>query len=188
MKFTQTILLLVLLNWLPACRFFTFNFAQPKEVKPKKTLFDQLIALAPNKQVPYPFAELIAYLSQYGKPVGVLVPLGLSQLRHAGYPEPFKDPRRIVTFGAPDLNNSTTQTLYLDLFQQLGLPKLQVGEFTINGRLFLAYTQKTEQIEVISIRPRGREFDYQVVKNYRKASKPFVAAADKNTLPHLSST
>lgn len=179
MKFTKATLLLLLLASLPACRFFTLNFAEPREVETKKTLFDQLIALAPSKQVPYPFAELIAYLAQYGEPVGVLVPLGLSQLRQAGYPEPFKDPRRIVAFGPPDPNNSTTQARYLDLFQQLGLPELQVGEFTIDSRLFLAYTQKTEQIEVMSLRPRGVEFDYQVVKNYRAASDPFVAAADK---------
>ena len=179
MNFSKAILLLVLLVLLPSCRFLQLNFAELKSAKEKKTLFDQLIDLAPGKKVPYPFAELLAYIGQYGETVAVLMPLGLSQLRQAGYPEPFQDPRRIVAFGAPELGNANTQRLYLDLFKQLGIPELMVGDFTIDSRLFLAYTQKTNQIEVMSLLPSGLEFDYQVVKNYRATSNPFVATAEK---------
>ncbi len=88
MNFSKAILVLVLLVLLPSCRFLQLNFAELKSAEEKKTLFDQLIALAPDKKVPYPFAELLAYLGQYGEPVAVLMPLGLSQLRQAGYPRP----------------------------------------------------------------------------------------------------
>ena len=169
----------MLLVLLPACRFLQLNIAEQKSAEEKKTLFDQLIALAPGKKVPYPFAELIAYLGQYGEPVAVLMPLGLSQLRQAGYPDPFKDPRLIVGFSAPELNNTNTQKLYLDLFKQLGRPTLKVGDFTIDSRLFLAYTEKTKQIEVMSLLPSGVEFDYQVVKNYGAESDPFIAIANR---------
>ena len=179
MKLSPTVASM-LVFFLAACRFLPFNSAAPKAGGEKpQTLFDQLIALAPHQQVPYPFAELLTYLARYGQPVAVLVPLGHSQLRQAAYPEPFKDPRRIVGFAAPEVNEADTQKLYLDLFQKLGLPQLKVGEFTIDSRLFLAYTQKTQQIEVMSLMPDGVAFDYQVVKNYGAGGDPFLARADE---------
>ena len=179
MNFSKAILVLVLLVLLPSCRFLQLNFAKLKSAEEKKTLFDQLIALAPGKKVPYPFAELLAYIDQYGEPVAVLMPLGLSQLRQAGYPDPFKDPRRIVGFSAPELSNATTQKLYLNLFKQLKLTNLNVGDLTIDSRLFLAYTQKTNHIEVMSLLPSELEFDYQVVKNYGAGNGPSIATANK---------
>lgn len=179
MKLSPTVASM-LVFFLAACRFLPFNSAVPKAGGEKpQTLFDQLIALAPHQQVPYPFAELLTYLARYGQPVAVLVPLGHSQLRQAAYPEPFKDPRRIVGFAEPDVSKADTQKLYLDLFQKLGLPQLKVGEFTIDSRLFLAYTQKTQQIEVMSLMPSGVAFDYQVVKNYGAGGDPFIARADE---------
>lgn len=179
MKCLPTVVV-ILVFFLAACRFLPLNSAAHRAAQEKqKTLFDQLIASAPHQRVPYPFAELLAYLARYGQPVARLVPLGRSQLRQVGYPTPFKDPRRIVGFTAPDVSKAETRTLYLDLFQKLGLPQLKVGEFTIASRLFLAYTQKTQQIEVMSLMPSGVAFDYQVVKNYGAGSKPRLARADK---------
>ena len=170
----------ILVFFLASCRFLPFNSAAPKAAQEQqKTLFDQLIAHAPHQRVPYPFAELLTFLARYGQPVALLVPLGRSQLRHAAYPEPFKDPRRIVGFTAPDVSKADTQKHYLDLFQKLGLSQLRVGEFSIDSRLFLAYTQKTQQIEVMSLMPGGVAFDYQVVKNYGAGGEPFIARADK---------
>ncbi len=177
MQLHRLALLVSMLVSLPACYFIKANFSQQKSAAASSSLFDHLIALAPNQQVPYPFAKLLAYLAQYGQPVGVLVPLGLSQLRQAGYPEPFKDPRRIVGFSMPELNKA--QTLYLELFKKLGMPQLRLGEFTISNRLFLAYTQKSQQVEVMSLLPHGVGFDYQVVKNYGPAKSPSIVAADR---------
>lgn len=160
-----------------SCRLLPFAKIKSSQQE-QRTLFDQLISLAPNKQVPYPFAELLSYLSQYGNPVAILVPLGLSQLRKDNYPHPFKDPRRIVGFTAHDTYDNE-QTLYFQLFKQLGMPKLKVGEFSIASRLFLAYTEKTQQIEAMSLLPSGVGFDYQVVKNYGKDSAPLIANANK---------
>ena len=71
------------------------------------TLFDQLIADDANKdngyKVPYPFEELVKYLSKWGDPVQVLVPLGRSLQRHKHGGEPFADPRRLVAFARKKL-------------------------------------------------------------------------------------
>ena len=114
----------------------------------RQTLFDKIIAEAPDGKVPYPFAELISYLSRYGKPLAVLVPLGRSLQNKGGYPHPFRDPRRIVTFIA-DINS-------------------QLTEFDLQSRLFLAYVEEAKQIEVISLLPGATEFDFQLVENYGK--------------------
>ena len=63
MKYTRVALLLFASIWLSSCRLLQFNFAGHKATEQKQTLFDHLIALAPNQQVPYPFAELLAYLA-----------------------------------------------------------------------------------------------------------------------------
>lgn len=79
-------LLTLLSLLLPACRFFTLNVTAQKSAEEKQTLFDQLIALAPGKKVPYPFAELLAYLAPYGdyfNPVALI----REMLKNLGYAE-----------------------------------------------------------------------------------------------------
>lgn len=116
----------------------------------RATLFDHLIAQAPGGKVPYPFSKLVSFLSQYGEPVGILIPLGRSLQRKAGYPEPFKDPRRLVAFDAlPNMHGDFV-------------------EFDLHGRLFLGYVKKANAIEVISLLPDKNEFDFQIVSNYDK--------------------
>ena len=117
----------------------------------QQTLFDKLIAEAPEGKVPYPFSELIAYLSRYGKPLAVLLPLGRSLQSKAGYPNPFRDPRRLVTFVAGNDN--------------------QLSEFDLQSRLFLAYVDSAKQIEVISLSPGATKFDFQLVENYGNETK-----------------
>ena len=118
----------------------------------QQTLFDKLISEAPEGKVPYPFSELIAYLSRYGKPLAVLVPLGRSLQRKAGYPHPFRDPRRLVTFNIVD--NSK-----------------QLTEFNLRNLLYLAYVEGDKQIEVISLLPGATKFDFQLVENYGNETK-----------------
>lgn len=117
----------------------------------QQTLFDKLIAEAPEGKVPYPFSELLAYLSRYGQPLAVLLPLGRSLQSKAGYPQPFRDPRRLVTFIA-DNNN-------------------QLSEFDLQSRLFLAYVDGAQQIEVLSLSPGATKFDFQLVENYGNETK-----------------
>ena len=135
-------------------------FATVKNIAKHETLFDKLIARAPQQQVPYPFAALLSYLSQYGKPVGVLVPLGRSLQRQAAS---FIDPRRIVGFAAFDENKSSEL--------------LSVAEFELSGRLFLGYVENTKQIEVMSLLPDRDVFDFQTVENYGMPSMQVQAHA-----------
>ena len=152
-----------------ACKIKFFSPSEGRALRSTDggTLFDHLIALAPEGKVPLPFSALVAYLAQYGKPYGVLIPLGRSQQRKAGYPNPFADPRRIVGFGFPPATARTqgfyldaTQDLYLSLFKNLQLPT--TAFFNIDARLFLAYTKKTCQIEVLSLLPHSTQFDFQL--------------------------
>ena len=166
------------------CLAFLFSACKIKFFSPSEgrvlrnadggTLFDHLIALAPEGKVPLPFSELVTYLAQYGEPHGVLIPLGRSQQRKAGYPNPFADPRRIVGFGASPAT-AQAQDLYLNLFKNLQLPT--TAFFDIDARLFLAYTEKACQIEVLSLLPHSTQFDFQLV-DVCPADKPRVRTAD----------
>ena len=132
-------------------------FSVVKNAGGDETLFDKLIARTPQQKVPYPFTELLSYLSQYGKPVGVLIPLGRSLQRHAAA---FADPRRAVGFGELEpvaaSNKNVTATL----------SAASMAEFELNGRLFLGYVENTKQIEVMSLLPGQGAFDFQTVENY----------------------
>lgn len=142
----------------------------------RQTLFDKLINNTPDKKVPYPFSKLLSYLEQYAEPVGILIPLGRSLQKKSGYPEPFKDPRRVVAF----------RRFFPVLLEDLSTPSsavLQIPssivELDIGRRLFLGYVEKAEQIEVISLLPGESEFDFQLVENYRAGLNPVVKTADK---------
>ena len=126
-----------------------------------ETLFNKLIATAPEQQIPQPFAKLVSFLGQYGKPIGVLIPLGRSLQRKAGYPDAFKDPRRLVGFAELDAVDG-------------------MAEFDIAGRLFLGYVEKTGTIEVLSILPGEKEFAFQIVEDYHHTGLPAVKSPDRS--------
>lgn len=143
----------LLLAVVVGCKQFSLTSqVQQEEAKPQATLFDQLIATTSDGTVPYPFAKLLEHLSQHGQPLSVLIPLGRSQQRHQAS---FQDPRRVVGFRSRAVDG-------------------------IHARLFLGYTEKAEQIEVMSLRDGQTEFDFQLVDNYRAASKPVVKTANRN--------
>lgn len=121
----------------------------------KISLFDLLIAQtsdgdASNVKVPYPFEKLVEHLSQWGKPVQVLMPLGRSLQRHAGLPTPFADPRRLVAFASKPLSETDGKLEELDL----------------HGRLFIGYVKQSNSLEIMSLLPGRTEFDFQLVENY----------------------
>ena len=126
--------------------------------KNNTTLFDQLIAKSPGGKIPYPFSKLLTYLRQYADPVPILIPISRSQQRHDAS---FQDPRRIVGFRA---------------FQ--GNPE-QIDELDMHARLFLGYTEKSKQIEIMSLATGHDTFDFQVIDNYSADGKPVVKHANK---------
>ena len=156
--------LLLLLICLSCKKLFLHTKQVP--VEQTHTLFDRLIANAPDQQVPYPFSALLNYLQQYAEPVGVLLPLGRSLQRKAGYPDPFKDPRRLVALKG------------LVGVQASDAPPVVV-EVDIARRLFLGYVEGANQIEVMSLLPGQSEFDFQLVEDYRAGAKPIVKTADR---------
>ena len=137
--------------------------AAVKSEDQKSTLFDRLIAKAPGGKVPYPFSELVAYLSQYGDPDSFLIPMSRSsQGAHAS----FVDPRRVVGFFTlPDKG-----------IRERGYEEITDG---IESRLFLGYVEKTKQIEVMSLNRGSTEFDFQLVENYGDNSTSRVEDANK---------
>ena len=132
----------------------------------RETLFDKLIATAPEQKVPYPFSHLVSFLGRYGTPIGVLTPLGRSLQRKAGYPDAFGDPRRLVGFAE------------LDVAPEMA--SAGMAEFDIASRLFLGYVEKTGTIEVLSILPGEKEFSFQIVENYYDVETPAVKSPDRN--------
>ena len=123
--------------------------AAVKSDKQKTTLFDRLIAKAPGGKIPYPFPKLISYLSQYGSPVSILIPVSRSaQGEHAS----FADPRRLVGF------HKRSEDMPQDM--------LSLNATSIHARLFLGYVEGTKQIEVMSLSEGSTEFDFQLIENY----------------------
>ena len=118
------------------------------------SLFDLLMAQTRGEdgkiKIPYPFTKLVEYLSQWGKPVQVLVPLGRSLQRHAGLPNPFADPRRLVAFASKPLSETGGKLQDLDL----------------HGRLFIGYVEQSNSLEIMSLLPGRTEFDFQLIENY----------------------
>ena len=157
-----------------SCKQFLSKVQQSDQHK--ETLFDKLIAAAPDGKIPFPFSDLIIYLSQYGDPVPVLVPLGGSTQRKDST---FKDPRRLVAFA--EFGSIPHKTTVLEGIAPGGtLPEVVrklrssqqqaqsagIPSYTIASRLFIGYVEGTKQLEVMSLLPGGKEFDFQVVENY----------------------
>ena len=142
-----------------SCKRFSIG-SKVADNKPTTTLFDQLIAKSPEGKVPYPFSKLLAYLSQYADPVPILIPLSRSQQRHDAS---FQDPRRVVGFR----------------FFQGNAAK--IDELDLHARLFLGYTEKSKQIEIMSLATGRTVFDFQLIDNYTADGKLTARHANKKT-------
>ena len=169
------VLCLLLSFW--GCKNIFFKTQQATS-KQKQTLFDMLIATAPDKKVPYPFSKLVDHLGQYASPVGILIPLGRSLQKTSGYPEPFTDPRRLVGFRSPATVFRASFRVLLNEPEVSHIPA-SIAEIDVGRRLFMGYVKKAGQIEVISLLPGESEFDFQLVENYHAGSNPVIKTADK---------
>ena len=139
-----------------SCKRFLVD-SKVAEDKPTTTLFDQLIAKSPEGKVPYPFSKLLAYLSQYAEPVPILIPLSRSQQRHDAS---FQDPRRVVGFRVFRGNAA------------------KIDGLDLHARLFLGYTEKSKQIEIMSLVTGRTAFDFQLIDNYTADGKPTAQLAN----------
>lgn len=124
-----------------------------------RSLFDFVAA----DGIPFPFATLVQKIErQLGCSGGacitpVLIPLGRSLQRTAAAPDFFAYPRAIVAV--------------------TGEGK---GPLFAKDRLYLAYQEKTNVIEVISYNEAAARFEFQAVRDYRKGGTPRLVYANRN--------
>lgn len=128
-------------------------------------LFGRQTSMGRVHTVPYPFQKLLVALrdrlpvaDEEQEPFAtVLIPLGRSLHRRAAAPEFFRYPRVVVAVDS------------------------QTGErLPTRDRLFLAYQEKAEQIEVISYNEAAGRFEFQVVTGYAPGSVPAVGYARRD--------
>jgi hypothetical protein len=123
--------------------------------------------LAGGAHIPFPFSALTAELERYAGPTmygaatvkQILVPLGRSLQRHANAPDYFNSPRIVV---AVDTESG----------RDANLPNLQ-------DRLYLGYQPEAGVIEAISWNPRAGQFEFQVIRDYRKGGTPKLLYAER---------
>ncbi|MCG8690167.1 MAG: hypothetical protein MI806_03055 [Minwuiales bacterium] len=133
-----------------------------------RSVFDFLVADRRGGEtvmnVPFPFEALTdriaARLQENGGPAlrQVLVPLGRSLQRFAADPDYFAFPRVVVAVEAEPADPSAPM---------------------VRDRLFLAYQEKSEVVEVISYNEAAGRFEFQVVRDYRPGGKPQVLYAER---------
>ena len=152
----------------------TPSLANASNLPPKgRSTFDHLLATQ-NQQgetklsVPYPFDKLLDLLKSQSNtksksPISVLfVPFGRSLQRFAADPEFFKYPRILASVNAPAP------------FTDKKIP------LNLRSKIYVAYVEPSNMLEVISYNPIDARFEFQVVKNYKKGSKPELYYAPRN--------
>lgn len=132
-----------------------------------RSLFDHLTGPGTGQTLVYPFPALVEQLERAaGCAPGrctreVAIPLGRSLQRLAATGEFFRFPRRIVAFmgeGA-DVGASAKPLL--------------------RDRLFLAFNERANLIEVISYNEVAGRFEFQLVKDYRRGGAPRLRYASR---------
>ncbi|MFT5114461.1 MAG: hypothetical protein ACI8P9_003798 [Parasphingorhabdus sp.] len=123
------------------------------------SLFDKLFNQ--NKSLPFPFSSLVNSLSYKTTPHGntqslrVLIPIGRSLQREAAAPNYYHSPREVIA-----INGETNQQV-------------------LTNRLFIAYQQASQQLEVISFNDEAGRFEFQTIENYNEAGQPIRKYASR---------
>jgi hypothetical protein len=125
------------------------------------SVFELLVRNRDLVEIPFPFERLIAQLERAAgcRPQdrctrAVLIPLGRSLQRVAAGPDYFVHPRAVVAF----VGDAATSV-------------------QVRDRLYLAYQEQANQIEVISYNEASARFEFQVVSDYRAGSRPVLRQA-----------
>ena len=123
-----------------------------------RSLFDSIAA----DGVPFPFEAFVNKIErQAGCKTGrclssVLIPLGRSLQRASAAPDFFASPRIVVAVTGEGL-----------------------GPVFAKDRLYLAYQERANLIEVISYNEMGGRFEFQLVRNYRAGGAPELVYAPR---------
>lgn len=133
-----------------------------------RSLFDHLTIQHDRQIVPFPFAALRKQIrdrlkdedAYLGGPLKqVLIPLGRSLQRNAAAPGFFNSPRVVLTVDAEPAANAGESGMLL------------------RDRLFIAYLEEADILEIISYNEAAARFEFQVVRDYRAGGRPHVSYA-----------
>jgi len=136
------------------------------------SLFDELFSTGNGSQrvynIPFPFESLINHLGGLLAPdngkslVELLIPKGRSLQREAAAPNYFLHPRRLLS--------------------AIGEPVSQSGRYNLvfKYRIFIAYQEVINQLEIISYNEESARFEFQVVDNYGGEIAPVVKPASRS--------
>ncbi|MBL4907805.1 MAG: hypothetical protein JKX94_10170, partial [Sneathiella sp.] len=121
--------------------------------------------------IPYPISKLLAKLSvRTGVSVGdfangtvktALIPIGRSLQRYAADPDFFLHPRAIFAF-----TKSSKATTF---------PSVHMAD-----RLYIAYQERAEALEIISYNEQAGRYEFQVVSNYAAGKTPILEYAERS--------
>ncbi len=129
-----------------------------------RSLFDFMVSTGnaekPRIDLPFPFESLVRQVETSAgcnKPCAkqVLIPLGRSLQRTAAAPDFFRHPRAVVAIDTEPAGG---------------------GAF-LKDRVYLAYQEKADLIEVISYNETAARFEFQLVRDYRRGVAPEVVYA-----------
>ncbi|SEP02616.1 hypothetical protein [Nitrosovibrio sp. Nv6] len=147
----------------PTCEkaIWAVDPAKPGPMLPPagRSLFDFIAA----DGIPFPFEALVRKVEAHigctdgGCTTPVLIPLGRSLQRTAAAPDFFEYPRAVVAVTGEG-----------------------AGPMVARDRLYLAYQEKMNLIEVISYNETAARFEFQLVRNYREDSAPRLVYANRN--------
>lgn len=136
-----------------------------------RSLFEQLLDTEDGGHVvPFPFPALLQRLRAHldpRQPMGglavVLIPLGRSLQRHAaGDVDAFRYPRVVAAAtGEPPADAPP-------------------GHPYLKDRLYVAYHEKAESLEIISYNEDAGRFEFQLVLDYRAGARPRIVQANRS--------
>jgi len=118
-------------------------------------------------RLPVPFTKLEAHLQNYfdssfERPIAVvLIPLGRSLQREAAAPDYFLYPRKLLAV----VNDSPARNQHSTILRK--------------NRLFIAYQEKSRQLEIISYNALAGRFEFQTVENYGVDLVPEISYANR---------
>ncbi|HEY1326683.1 MAG TPA: hypothetical protein VGI14_07075 [Casimicrobiaceae bacterium] len=131
-----------------------------------RSVFDDVVASPPGEpRVPYPFDALIARIERHLARMPsqtsmkrLLIPFGRSLQRSAAAPHYLEFPRLVV---AVDGEPSSSSPLLL------------------KDRLYVAFQERADQIEVISYNDAAGRFEFQLVRDYAPGRSPQLVYANR---------
>ncbi len=134
-----------------------------------RSLFDHLVARAPDGRVPFPFEALFEHVEAQLEPhryfdspvLALLIPRGRSLQREAAAPDYFHSPRAVIAADAG--------------------PRADEGDggLHLQHRLYVGYMESADVLEVISYNEADARFEFQLVRDYSESGARRIVYANR---------